>query len=223
MQKERCFGHLTGVKEMLFDASVLRGAVAFWAATPEGVQDDNDIKKRMSNKARKNILKVLIEQGFNGELHDDLEKAFVKKKRFKVFTLTKISDMESKFGAEALGSISHCENGHQKHMRGLIPRSTSIGNMQRKLNRKAASLGFSCMPETKTWCWGDSTGNTLREGVYRYIKSVFYDKHDTRVTADDSYMCVLTGDLARVNLKGNFLLLEGQRSATDAFHRNKTR
>ncbi len=43
----------------------------------------------MSNKARKNILKVIVEQGFNGELHDDLEKDFVKKKCFKVFTLVK--------------------------------------------------------------------------------------------------------------------------------------
>ncbi len=107
------------------------------------MQEDNEDKKRMSNKARKNILKVIVEQGFNGELHDDLEKAFVKKKRFKVFTLTKKSDLESKFGGEAIGSISHCENGHQKHMRGLIPSSGSIDNMQRKLNRKAVILVLS--------------------------------------------------------------------------------
>jgi hypothetical protein len=116
------------------------------------VQDDHNDKKRMSNRARKNILKVIVGQCFNGELHDDLEKSFVKKKRFKVIGLVKESDLEIKFGGEAVGSISHCENGHQKHMRGLIPSSESIGNMQRKLNRKAAFLGLSCMPETKTWC-----------------------------------------------------------------------
>jgi hypothetical protein len=71
------------------DASVLRGAVAFGGATAELVDDANDDKKRMSNRARKNILKVIVEQGFNGELHDDIEKAFMKKKRFKVFALTK--------------------------------------------------------------------------------------------------------------------------------------
>jgi hypothetical protein len=196
-------------REANVDTSVLRGAVAFWAATPEGVQEDNEDKKRMSNKARKNILKVIVEQGFNGELHDELEKDFVKKKRFKVFTLVKKSDLESKFGGEAIGSIAHCENGHQKHMRGLIPSSGSIGNMQRKLNRAASNLGLSCMPETKTWCWGDSLGNTLREGVHRYIKAVYYDKHDTRVTEDDPYVTVLTGDLARVNLKGKFVTLCG--------------
>jgi hypothetical protein len=120
-----------------------------------------------------------------------------------VFALTKKSDLESKFGGEAIGSISHCEVGHVKHMRGLMPSSTSVQKMQRKMNRKAADLGFSCMPTTKTWCWGDETGNQLREGVHRYVKAVYYDKWDSRVTADDPYIVVLTGDLARVNLKGS--------------------
>jgi hypothetical protein len=88
-------------------------------------------------------------------------------------------------------------------MRGLIPSSTSVGNLQRKMNRKATELGFSCMPQTKTWCWGDSTGNTLREGVHRYIKAVYYYcKWNTRVGVDDPYVILLTGDLARVSFKG---------------------
>ena len=189
-------------REDKVDASVLRGTVAFWAATAEVVDDDDDEKKRRSNKARQNILKIIVEQGFNGELHAGMEKAFVKKKRFKVFALTKKSDLESKFNGEAIGSISHCETGHEKHMRGLIPSSTSVQKMQRKINDTAAEMGFSCMPTPKTWCWGDRTGNQLREGVHRYVKAVYYDKWDPRVTVDDPYILVLTGDLARVNLKG---------------------
>ena len=189
-------------REDKVDASVLRGVVAFWGATAEVVDDADDDKKRRSNKARQNILKIIVEQGFNGELHAGMEKAFMKKKRFKVFALTKKSDLESKFNGEAIGSISHCETGHEKHMRGLIPSSTSVQKMQRKINDKAAEIGFSCMPSTKTWCWGDSTGNQLREGVHRYVKAVYYDKWDPRVTAADPYILVLTGDLARVNLKG---------------------
>ena len=190
-------------REDRVDASVLRGAVAFWGATCELVEDANEEQKRMSNKARQNILKVIVEQGFNGELHDDMEKAFVKKKRFKVFALGKKSDLESKFGGEAIGSIAHCENGHEKHMRGLMPSSTSVHNFHRKMNGKAALLGLSSMANNKTWCWGDGLGNQLREGVHRYVKSVYYNKWDTRVTADDPYIVVLTGDLARVNLKGS--------------------
>ena len=68
-------------REDKVDASVLRGAVAFWGATTGLVEDDTEEQKRISNKARQNILKVIVEQGFNGELHDDMEKAFVKKKK----------------------------------------------------------------------------------------------------------------------------------------------
>ena len=196
-------------REPYVDASVLRGAVAFWGATPDPGEDANEEKTRLSNKARQNILKVIVEQGFNGELYDAMEKDFVKKKRFKVFALSKKSDLESKFGGEAVGSIAHCEEGHTKHMRGLMPSATSIGNMHRKMNRRAAALGLSSMPDTKIWCWGDSTGNEMREGVHRYIKTVYYDKWDTRVTADDPYVVVLTGDLARVSLKGKFVTLCG--------------
>jgi hypothetical protein len=35
-------------------------------------------------------------------LHDELEKEFVKKKRFKVFALAKISDLECKFNGEGI-------------------------------------------------------------------------------------------------------------------------
>jgi len=196
-------------REQHVDASVLRGAVAFWGATPDPVEDVHEDKTRMSNKARQNILKVIVEQGFNGELYDEMEKHFVQKKRFKVFALMKKSDLESKFGGEAVGSISHCEEGHTKHMRGLMPGATSIGNMQRKMNRRAAEIGLSSMPDTKIWCWGDSMGNGMREGVHRYIKAVYYDKWDTRVTTDDPYVVVLTGDLARVSLKGKFVTLCG--------------
>ena len=63
--------------------------------------------------------------------------------------------------------------------------------------------GLSCMIDTKTWCWGDADSNKLREGAHRYIKAIYVDKWDTRVTADDPYIVVLTGDLTRVNLKGS--------------------
>jgi hypothetical protein len=72
-------------------------------------EDVNEEKTRLSNKARQNILKVIVEQGFNGELFDAMEKDFVKKKIFKVFAFSKKSDLESKFGGEAVGSIAHCE------------------------------------------------------------------------------------------------------------------
>ena len=200
-------------KEDSVEASVLRGAVAFWGATQDDATEEDELNQRTSREARKKILKAIIDDGFQGELHDELELEFVRKKRFKVFTLAKISDLESKFNGEAIGSIAHCEPGHQKHMRGLIPSATSMNNCHRKMNKKATELGLSIMPKTNTWCWGDDQGVQLREGVNKYIKSVYYDKWDSRVTADDPYIVVVTGDLARVSLNGKSVTMGGPKEA----------
>ncbi len=162
-------------RERNVDAVVLRGAVAFWAATENPGEIDDEEAKRTSSKVRKQILKVIVAQGFNGELQDELEKDFVKRKRFKVVALSKKNDLESKFNGEAIGSMAHCEPEREKHARGLIPSSTTVGNFQRKINRRAAALGLSFMPQGKSWCWGDSTGD-MKEAVHRYIKSTYYDK-----------------------------------------------
>jgi hypothetical protein len=53
-------------------------------------------------------LKAIIKDGFEGELQEEeLKKDAVKKKRFKVFDLAKLSDLESKFNSEAL-IRQHC-------------------------------------------------------------------------------------------------------------------
>ncbi len=77
------------------------------------------------------------------------------------------------------------------------------------INRKAARKSFSCMLETNTWCWGDAEGNTLREGVHRYVKAVYFDAWDARATADDPYDLAVTGDLARVSFSGKAVTLGG--------------
>ena len=118
-------------REQHVDASVLRGAVAFWGGTPDPLEDANEEKTRLSNKGRQNILKVIVEQGFNGELYDALEKDFVKKKRFKVFALAKKSDLESKFGGEAVGSISHCIYRQNQTLNSYFVCGNYLNNSQR--------------------------------------------------------------------------------------------
>ncbi len=73
-------------------------------------------------------MKVIIKDGFVGELQAELEKDVVKKKRCNVFELAKLSDLESKFNPEALGSIAHCEPGVQKNHQGLLPSATTFNN-----------------------------------------------------------------------------------------------
>ncbi len=104
------------------------------------------------------------------------KKEITKKVCFKVFKLARLSDLESKFNADAIGSIAHAQEGLKKHMRGLLPSDTTMRNCLTKNNRGAMDKGLSCMIDTKTGCWRDAYGNKLREGGHRYIKAVYVDK-----------------------------------------------
>ncbi len=65
------------------------------------------------------------------------------------------------------------------------------------------------MPDTNTWCWGDEEGNTLHDGVHMYVKAVYVDAWYSRSTADDPYIVVVTGDLARVSFSGKAVTMCG--------------
>ncbi len=187
------------------DPDLFRVATAFWGAT----QDNSETLGRTTKEMRKKTLKALIKQCFDGELYVEIEKEIMKKVRFKVWKLARLSDLESKFNADAVGSIAHAQEGLKKHMRGLLPSDTTVRNCLTKINRGAMDKGLSSMIDTKTWCWGDAHGNKLREGAHRYIKSVYVDKWDTRVTADKPYIVALTGDLARVSLNNKAVTVCG--------------
>jgi hypothetical protein len=66
-------------------------------------------------------MKTINKYGFKGELQKELEQEILEKKRFKVYDLEKLSDLESKFNSDALGSIAHCETGLKKNQQGLLP------------------------------------------------------------------------------------------------------
>jgi hypothetical protein len=86
-------------KEKDMYPGVLDGAVAFGGATAE--KGSTGASARTSKKTHKNIMKAIIKDGFEGELiQSELEKDVVKKSRFRVFDLAKLSDLESKFDSE---------------------------------------------------------------------------------------------------------------------------
>jgi hypothetical protein len=122
-------------KEKDVDPVVLEGAVAFWGAT--GKNQIAGSSDRSSKDTRNTILKAIIRDGFGGELQAELEKDVVKKKRFNVFELAKLSDLESMFNSEALGSIAHCERGLQKTHQGLLPSATTFNNCLMDINRES--------------------------------------------------------------------------------------
>ncbi len=62
----------------------------------------------------------LTNHGFNGRVHDVMEKKFLYMNKFNVVKLCRKSDVESKFNSCALQSMADCQAGKQKFDRGLL-------------------------------------------------------------------------------------------------------
>ncbi len=174
MLNEVCFDHLIKWREKQFDAAVLRVAVAFWAATQDPAQDNNGGKIGCQNRHENRYWKLSSSKGLTWTSWR-IRKVIFGKNDSKCLLWLKKVILESNSTRKPSEALHTAKPGHEKHMRGLIPSNTGINNFHRKMNVKAAELGFSCMPQTNTWYWGDNTGNTQRNGVHRYVKSVYYE------------------------------------------------
>ncbi len=139
------YGLLSGTS--LGDPDLFRVATAFWGATQDN--SETEISTRTTKEMHKKTLKALMKQCFDGELYVEIEKEIMKKVHFKVFKLARLSDLESKFNADAIGSIAHAQEGLKKHIRGLLPSDTTVRNCLTKINRGAMDKGLSCMIDTK--------------------------------------------------------------------------
>ncbi len=105
--KVACYGH-SGGRRRMWTLWSCRERSLFGLRQGRKIVQDQAVELR---KRRDLFLKAIIKDGFKGELQEDLEKDAVKKKRFNVFDLARLSDLDSKFNSEALGSIAHCETG----------------------------------------------------------------------------------------------------------------
>ncbi len=77
------------------DSDLFRVATAFWGATQDNSK--TEISTRTTKEMRKNNLKALMKQCFDGELYVKIEKEIMKKVRFKVFKLARLSDLEKTY------------------------------------------------------------------------------------------------------------------------------
>ncbi len=87
---------------------MLRAACGSWKGTEE-CTDCGD--SRTSFKRRMDIWIYLTNHGFNGRVHDVMEKKFMVMNKFNVVELCRKSDVESKFNSCALQSVAMCQPG----------------------------------------------------------------------------------------------------------------
>ena len=201
-----------GWKHATADPTLLRAACGFWDASAECTECGDS---RSSLKRRMDLWIKLTCEGFNGRVHDVLEKIFVARNKFNVVELCRKSDVESKFNGCALQSISECQPGKKKYDRGLLCSDTTLRRLQQKVHTLAKRLGFSSLPQAENgnvWCWGDEKGDFIT-GVNRYIYEIYVKARCTLVTQEKPWIVPLTGDLARVNYRGKAITMCGPKRA----------
>ena len=201
-----------GWEQATADPTMLRAACGFWKGTAE-CTDCGDT--RTSFKRRMDIWIYLTNHGFNGRVHDVMNKTFMVKNKFNVVELCRKSDVESKFNSCALQSVAECQPGKTQYERGLLCSGTTLRRMQQKVHRLAETIGFSSLPleeNGNVWCWGDAKGN-FETGVNRYVYEIYVKARSTLVTKEKPWIVPLTGDLARVNYRGKAITMAGPKRA----------
>jgi hypothetical protein len=198
---------------------VLRAICAFWEALSMQPLDSDYVgkKKRRSKWDRMNTWKDITLNGWDGKLMKELEKELMQSKRFCPISITRASDVDSRFNVSAAREIGHCAPGRTKYERGLIPSDQTCRRVMQCVYNAAVHLGFSSFPVEEggnVWCWGDAHGRFVN-GVNRYVYEVYckIDPECHLAPAEDPWLVPLTGDLARVSFRGKFITMCGVKQA----------
>ena len=72
----------------------------------------------------------------------ELEKEFVKSKKFCPIRLAKSSDVDSRFNVSAASAIAHCEEKRKKYERGIIPSDQTCRRVMQCVYNAAVQNGF---------------------------------------------------------------------------------
>ena len=201
-----------GWEQSTADPTMLRAACGFWKGTMECMECGDS---RTSLKRRMDIWMHVTNHGFNGRVHDVMEKKYLARNKFNVVELCRKSDVESKFNSCALQSVAQCQPGKTKYDRGLLCSGTTLRRMQQRVHKLGEKLGFSSLPQEENgnvWCWRDSNGN-FETGVNRYVYEIYVKARSSLVTKEKPWIVPLTGDLARVNYRGKAITMAGPKQA----------
>ena len=206
-------------KQDTADPVLLAAACAFWDAFSEHAEGLGSWRKqrRVSKFDRMVAWKEITLKGWNGEMHKEIDSEFMTRKRYCAIKMVKASDMESKFNVKVSTDIAHCDPCRKKYSRGLLPSDRTCRRVQQRVYNLAEQLGFVSFPteqEGNIWCWGDDAGGNFTNGVNRYVYEVYYKAAlNASVTKTSHWMVPVTGDLARVNLRGKGITMCGVKEA----------
>jgi hypothetical protein len=143
----------------------------------------------------------------------------MRRKRYCAIKMSKALDMESKFNVKVSTDIQYCDPCRKKYSRGLLPPSdrTCRRIIQQRVYSAAEKIEFASFPveqEGNIWCWGDENGDNFTKGVNCYVYEVYQKTAmNASVTESNPWIIPLTGDLARVSLRGKGIPMCGVKEA----------
>jgi hypothetical protein len=201
-----------GLSKATSNPLLFRAAVGFCSGCTTVIEEGEG---RIGNLTRKDIWLQLTCLGFKGKAVAELKKALMNRRRFNVIELARKSDVHSQFNPTAVGAVSKCEMGKKKYERGMLCSDTTLRRTQKRVLKLARHLGFSSFPteeDGKVWCWGDEHGEFVT-AVNRYVYEVYVKARSPLVTKEKPWLVPLSGDLVRVNSRGNSITMCGPKIA----------
>jgi hypothetical protein len=111
----------------------------------------------------------------------------------------------------------HCDPCRKKYSRGLLPSDRTCRRTQQRVYNAAENIGFASFPVEQggnIWCWGDENGGNFTKGMNRYVYEVYHKTAiNASATESNPWIILLTGDLARVSLRGKGITMCGVKEA----------
>ena len=201
------------------DPGLLRAVIEFWYALSQGTTEDDDsaAKERLTQKDVLKAWKEVTLNGWAGKMREELQKEFIRSKRYCPIQMARSSDVNCTFNVRAASDIAKCDLSRKKYERGLLPSDQTCRRVMQCVYNGAIQIGFSSFPVHENgniWCWGDADGR-FTNGVNRYVYEVYckLDPHCELAPKDDPWLIPVTGDLTRVSFRGKAITMCGVKQA----------
>jgi hypothetical protein len=111
-----------------------------------------------------------------GKMRKELQKEFIRSKRYCPIQMASSSDVNSTFNVRAASDIAKCDLSREKYERGLLPSDQTCRGVMQCVYNAAVQIGFSSFPVHENgniWCWGDAD-ERFTNGVNRYVYEVYW-------------------------------------------------
>ncbi len=123
--------------------------------------DESEDKQRLTQKDVLKVGKEVTLNGWAGKMREELQKEFIRSKRYCPIQMARSSDVNCTFNVRAASDIAKCDLSWKKYERRLLPSDQTCRRVMQYVYNATVQIGFSSFPVHENgniWCWGDAVG-----------------------------------------------------------------